>query len=290
MRARVERGQTVVRAALLVAAVGLVGVLLYRQGTRMYSVKRLVWVAAGDMKAGQMVTAGSLRPTQESNPPKGAVVDRSNIEGRPLLQAKAAGQPFYPNDLAPKPVLPALATTLPTGRLLATLRLDNMDLPAQELRAGDRLDIVAADQKNGAVLIAHDAQVLGAIIPPPQASTGDSGRVMGIDISIPGAAKDSAPASRAALILALRPVDVLPVSSAEVAGTRVKIILHSEAEVASGKMLNVVPPPAKSAPIPSVEILKGSKREKVYAADTPRRVIPAVVVKPTPAPVKVASR
>lgn len=280
MRARVERGQTVVRAVLLVAAVALIGVLLYRQVSRL-SVDRVnVWVSATDLKPGQVVTPGLMRQVQMP-PAKGAYVERSAIEGRAMVAAKAAGQPFYPADLAPRPVPPALATTIPAGRLLATVKVAALDLPTEELRTGDRLDIIQAGFGGEVQMIAHDAYMMGVM-------NSGSGRkekatIMGVDLTPPD---PSAPPQEAtALVLGVFPEDVFPLAKAESSSQRMKIVLHSDAEVKSGVLLTPDPPKpeAPGKGLPSVEVIVGKKRETVYAADDPRRVVFA-----PPAPKKAA--
>ena len=284
MRAKVERGQTVVRAVLLVAAVGLIGVLLYRQVSRMGGSRVAVWVSATDLRAGQNVSAGLMKQVQML-PPKGALVEHAAIEGRVLNVAKEAGQPFYVNDLAPRPVPPPLATTVPSGRLLATVKVAVLDLPTKELRTADRLDIIQAGP-DGVRMIAHDAYMMGNLTTRPPA--GESNRIMGVDIAPPKADKPSAGAE--ALVLALFPKDVFPLAEAEASGGKLKIVLHSDAEVKANSLLDPTPKKVAGRSLPAVEILKGTKREKVYAADAARKLAVAPPKTTPPAPKAVASR
>lgn len=268
MRARVERGQTVVRAVLLVAAVLVIGVLLYRQLSRFTSERVPVWVTAADLKAGQVVTSGLMRRV-EMAPPKGAFVDPNAVQGRTLKAAKLAGQPFYPADLEPRPVPPALATTIPAGRLLATVKVASMDMPTDSLRNGDRLDIIQAGPK-GTLMVAHDAYMMGNLRATPAKSEGN--RLLGVDLTPPDQTKQTGAAE--ALVLAVFPEDVFPLATAEASGSKMKIVLHSDIEVKSGILLT--PDPPKPEPpgegLPAVEVIRGKTKETVYAADEVRRI------------------
>ncbi len=212
MRARVERGQTVVRAVLLVAAVLVIGVLLYRQLSRFTTERVPVWVSAADLKAGQVVTGGVMKRV-EMPAPKGAFVDPAAVQGRTLKVAKPAGQPFYPADLEPRPVPPALASTIPAGRLLATVRVAAFDLPTDDLRGGDRLDIIKSGS-GGTEMVAHDAYMMGNLRSTP--AQGESNRLLGIDLTPPDQKKANAAAE--ALVLAVFPEDVFPLAAAAASG------------------------------------------------------------------------
>lgn len=279
MRARTERGQTVVRAVLLVAAVALIGVLLYRQVSRLGGNRVPVWVAAVDLRPGQMVTPGLMKLTQ-APPPKGALVEQQGIAGRQLKVAKAAGQPFYNADLEPRPVPPALATTIPVGRLMATVKVSALDLPTQELRNGDRLDIIQAGPE-GVTMVAHDAFMMGNLSSQSPAREGN--RVMGVDLS-PPTDRPAAPAE--ALVLGVFPEDVFPLAAAEASGQKLKIVLHSDTEVKSGVLLT--PDPPRPAPpgegLPAVEVIVGKTKETIYVRDEVRNITILPPVRPQPTP------
>lgn len=264
---RADRGLTVTRALLLVAAVGLIGVLAYRQVGRLLGgpAHVAVWVTATDLDAGKIVTGPSLKMARMA-PPRGALVNRSDIEGRTLIRAKAKDEPFYVADLEPRPPAPSLSGTVPAGRLLATIRVDALDLPVSELRAGDRLDLMQAEP-DGVRLVAHDAYVMGVMeTTAPQAPRTGSGMIMGVDISVPSS-RNSTPRG-SSLVLALHPRDVFPLAAAEGSGRPMKIVVHAEREIRSGKLLSVLPPAAPRRPAKpaaaretSVELLVGSKRQ-----------------------------
>lgn len=279
MRARVERGQTVVRAVLLVAAVALIGVLLYRQVSRLGGNRVPVWVAATDLRPGQMVTPGLMKLIQ-APPPKGALVEQQGIAGRQLKVAKPAGQPFYNADLEPRPVPPPLASTIPVGRLMATVKVSALDLPTQELRAGDRLDIIQAGP-GGVVMVAHDAYMMGNL--STQSAAREANKIMGVDLAPPSAG----PAAAAeALVLGVFPEDVFPLAAAEASGHKLKIVLHSDTEVKSGVLLT--PDPPRPAPpgegLPAVEIITGKTKETIYVRDEVRNITILPPVRPQATP------
>jgi hypothetical protein len=203
----------------------------------------------------------------QMSPPAGALVARADIEGRTLRQDKGDGEPFYAADLAPRQQAPSLSSTVPAGRLLATVRVGAMDLPVPELSAGDRVDILQA-RVEGVELIAADAQVMGTLRPRNPAPAGDNGRILGIDLSIPNVNQTQSTNGELALVLAVLPYDVYALTAAEASGRKMKLVLHSDQEVKSGKLINLRPMPqpavAPGPPAPSVEVLLGGKVERVY--------------------------
>jgi Flp pilus assembly protein CpaB len=256
------RGLTLVRALLLAAAIVIVVVVGYRQIRRLTETRLPVWVSASALTAGEVVAAGTMRMI-EMLPPSGAIVNRANIVGRALLADKAEGEPFLASDLAPRPAGPALSTTIPEGRLLATLRFASMDLPAPELRAGDRIDVLLA-ATDGVHVVAHDAYVLGLLNQrTPPGGNGDSGVILGVDISIPGANGAAKPGS--ALVLGLHPEEVFSLAAAEATGRSLKLVLHASREVETGELIDLRPGPVPLDPpeLPTVELMLGSRSEMV---------------------------
>jgi Flp pilus assembly protein CpaB len=260
-----DRGLTVVRALLLAAAVVVVVVLGYRQFARMTEKRVPVWVTASQLVKGRPVALDDVKVTQLP-PPSGVLVNRADIEGRTLLTDKSPGEPFFPTDLAPRPAKPALAATIPPGRLLATLRFESMDLPAKELAGGDRIDVLLAIP-DGVHVVAHDAWVLGILTQKtPPGGGGDSGRILGVDISIPGA--HTAKAEGSALVLGLHPEEVFSLAAAEATGKQLKLVLHADREVKANEVIDLRPEPTlPAAPppeLPAVELIHGSKTETVH--------------------------
>lgn len=253
---------------MLAGAVLVVCVLVYRQVDQLTTTRVDVWVSAVPIKSGQTVVRGHLKQVAMP-PPTGALVEPGAILGRRLLADKAVGEPFYLKQLEQPAPPPPLASTVPAGRLLASVRIDAMDLPVPALRIGDRLDIMQA-RPDGVLIVARDAYMMGTLAdetPPPQDDGGSifSDLTKGLGM---GGQGGPATAQAPALILALYPQDIFPLVAAEASGTKMKIILHSATEVASGKLLDVRPPSNSraggTARRDSIDILAGSGTSTVF--------------------------
>ena len=141
-----------------------------------------------------------------------------------------------------------------------------MDLPSWDLQNGDRIDILQATRE-GVRIVAHDAYMMGTMKSKAQPSQGDSGRVLGVDISVPG----GGPASGGdpALVLAVRPEDVFGLTAAEASAPKMKLVLHSAAEVQANAIIDLrpraVPPPPRPRPQPSetVQLYVGARSERL---------------------------
>jgi len=222
-----------------------------------------VWIAAGQLKKGTVIRPANLLLTRLSRP-GGALVRRADIEGRTLLFDKADGAPFFPGDLEEPPPPPGVAQSIPAGRLLATVRIQSMDLPARELKAGDRLDILQAT-RDGVQLVARDAYVMGTMTPPAPAKKADSGNVLGVDISVPGSQPQQG--GGPALVLAVLPQDVFGLTAAEANGPKMKLVLHGAGEVQNQAMIDLRPKPRPAArptkPATHVQVMLGPRTEQV---------------------------
>lgn len=234
---RPDGGVTLNRGLLLGGAVLVVALLAYRQYDRFANPRVDVWVSTAALTKGQRVTDTQLVQVRLPRP-KGALVRREDIAGRELAVGKQAGQPFYPADLVANVSDDAgLAASVPPGRVLATVRVSAFDLPVSQLENGDRIDILQASG-DGAVAVARNAQVMGRMGAPT-----------------------------AALILAVRPDDVVPLARAQ--GTRgaLKMVLYSASDVRAGQLPDTMPansstPTATPATHP-VELIHGTKTETV---------------------------
>ena len=118
---------------------------------------------------------------------------------------------------------------------------------------------------DGVRLVAQDAQVMGTLKPPHSKddTASDSGTVLGVDLSIPGAS-NSAKVTAPALVLALRPADVFMLTAAEAGGARLKLLLHAAAETPGVDAVDIRPKAPRPAPrivTASVQLLSGSKVE-----------------------------
>ncbi|HEX6900183.1 MAG TPA: SAF domain-containing protein [Thermoanaerobaculia bacterium] len=250
------------RGAILLLVFGLVGILLIRQVNRFRGKPVELWVASANLAPGTVVQAGQLtkKTVREPSLPNNVVLDRGIIEGRQLAKAKAAGSPFFRTDFAPPDRGPGLAGILPEGRVLVLVRLRGspIDQLAEQLRFGDRLDIVAS---GGAwtALVAQDTFFLGWIAPQPAAN--DAGEGGGLIGSLTAAAERSqAPQEGAAspLLLGVHPSDAVPLAEAQAAGLTLAPVLHGKNEVEKGKKLVLTRPR-----FDEIELITGAKRERI---------------------------
>ena len=157
----------VLKLALLVVAVLLVGLLLYRQAQHLVGPKRQVLVASTNLAAGALLTADDLEldSRRERNLPETALADASAAEGRQLVQSKQQGEPITSEDVrAPATVqarAASLAELLPAGRVLTTLTVEIENVLMSELRFGDRFSVLAlGGGGNAASVVASDAYFL----------------------------------------------------------------------------------------------------------------------------------
>jgi Flp pilus assembly protein CpaB len=256
----------------MVGVVAVIGVLAYRQIIRFTQTRVPVWVSAGALRAGHVVGRADLRQMEMTTVPARTLASRTDIEGRKLLANKLSGEPFVASDLAPRPTPTPLAETIPPGRLLATVAINAMDMPAAQLAAGDRVDIVLATPE-GVHMVVKDAHVMGTLTRPQARPAGDSGEILGVDISIPTAGS-AAPAGMS-LVLAVYPLDVYPLAAAEASGRKMKVVLQPAAAVRAGQLLDIrppMPPPRRVAPAPKpsrppeparVELIVGGRVQQV---------------------------
>lgn len=212
---------------LLALALLLVGVLGFRQVQRLMN-QREVWVASSDLPAGSTIGPQNLKRVKlsESALPKGTLADANAIAGRELSRAKQAGEPFVGGDFQGQERAAAVAEMVPEGRVLTTIRVNRGLVPYQNLKSGDRLDLIS----NGRV-VAHDAYLVGQMVskptPPP------TGRAA----LIPPPITQNTTAPTIGLILALHPEHALPVSRATAGRGTVQVVLHGKTEVASGQLI-----------------------------------------------------
>ena len=253
------------RGAILLLVFALVGILVVRQVNRFRGTPVDLWVAAADLAPGTVVQGGQLakRTLREPELPANVVLDRGIIEGRQLAKAKAAGSPFFRTDFAPPDRGPGVAGILPEGRVLLLVRLRGsaIDQLAEQLRFGDRLDIVGS---GGAwtALVAQDAFFLGWIQPQQPAGAGREGASGGLLGNLTAAATKSsqgAPdASASPLLLGVHPQDAVPLAEAQAAGLTLTPVFHGKNEVEKGTRLILTRPRFEE-----IELISGAKRERI---------------------------
>lgn len=255
---------TLTRSAILLAVVALLGILLVRQVHRWRGTPVDLWVAAANLAPGAVVQGSQLakRTLREPNLPANVVLDRGLIEGRQLAKAKAAGSPFFRTDFAAPDRGPGLAGVLPEGRVLVLLKLRGVpvDQLAEQLRFGDRLDVVASGSAWTA-MVAHDAFFLGWIAQQPAGggAGGESGSG-GLISSLTSAAAQSqaAPQGVSPLLLGVHPQDAVPLAEAQAAGLTLTPVLHGKSEVEKGDLLILTRPR-----FDEIELISGAKRERI---------------------------
>lgn len=254
---------TLTRLALLLVVFVLVGILAIRQVNRFRGTPVELWVAAANLAPGTVVQAGQLtkKTVREPSLPANVILDRGIIEGRQLAKAKGAGSPFFRSDFAAPDRGPGLAGILPEGRVLVLVRLNGspIDQLAEQLRFGDRLDIVASGG-SWTALVAQDAFFLGWIAPQPAANGSAEGAGGGLISSLTAAAEQAqaAPAAASPLLLGVYPRDAVPLAEAQAAGLSLAPVLHGKTEVEKGKMLVLTRPR-----FDEIELISGAKREKI---------------------------
>ncbi len=262
------------RIAVLVAAVLLVVILLYRQVQR-FRGDLEVWVAASDLAPGTEIGKASLKSVRvrESEVPGTVLRERSAIEGKRLARAKRAGTPFFRADFAPPDQGPGLAGILPEGRVLVFLPLSSLPLSelVEQLRFGDRFDVVAfgplRSGGQGAVPLVHDAMFVGWVSerpPDPAAKKSDGlGGQIAEALASSSGGKGENP-TKSPLLLAVRPWEALPLAEAQAAGAPLSLVLHGRSEVEKGKVLELPMPR-----VGQVEVIVGGRRETITVAGGP---------------------
>jgi hypothetical protein len=252
------------RSAILLLVFVLVGILVVRQVNRFRGIPVDLWIAAADLPPGTVVQGRQLakRTLREPNLPADVILDRGIIEGRQLAKAKAAGSPFFRTDFAAPDRGPGLAGILPEGRVLVLARLRGtpIDQLADQLRFGDRLDIVAS---GGAwtALVTQDAFFLGWIAPQPARSgAGSEGGSGGLVSSLTAAATRSQapPEAVSPLLLGVHPQDAVPLAEAQAAGLTLAPVFHGKRELEKGKRLILTRPRFEE-----IELISGAKRERI---------------------------
>jgi hypothetical protein len=162
------------------------------------------------------------------------------------------------------PVVKWLSDAPPAGRVVVTLRSQGMLLPVQQLRQGDRLDIVATavPGEERPRVVGRDAYYIGAMMAKSQPQ-----RRSALTDMVASASRKPSPAGVAGLVLAVRPQDVVPIARAEAERNRLSFALHGKNEIESGKLLDIAPPAAvRRAPAPQpkeIEVISGRRRERM---------------------------
>lgn len=237
MKIKRTKGITSVTLAVFIAAGIMVTVLGVRQINRMTTNE--AWVTATPLKVGQVVTKDVLKRGRISKDETG-IADPRSVLGRPLVVAKAKGEPIRESDLG-TPSRSWLAQKVPAGRVLYTLTPKATSLPHSQLRNGDRLDVLAKGPA-GVRTVAMDVLLVGALVPRSNGHAQASGRGLITSLaSLPGQ-KSTPINSGVPLVLAVEPEFVYPLAAI---GTKeeVSLVLHGQQEAVDGKSLDIRPEP-----------------------------------------------
>jgi len=242
-------------ASALVAVFVITGILVLVLGAR--QVYRLTttdtWVASSDLESGHVIKADSIRRARSGD--DGGIDNPRILLGKQLTMDKEKGDVFRPSDLtlAPKSWL---AAKVPEGRVLYTLTPKNTAIPHNQIRYGDRLDILVRGNR-GVRTVASNVLLMGALEQNNGGQATVKGRGLLTALASPANKNKAGENMGTPLVLAVLPDDIYPL-----AGIRpdesVTIVLHGEQEIAQGKLLNIAP----AATHRQVELVSGLERSK----------------------------
>ena len=255
-----------VQLTVLVGVAAIVGFLAIRQVQRVFGNTRPVVIAAAALPAGTQLRADHLEvvKARAKQVPATAFRKRGDVEGRTLQNGKRPGQAITDEDFQVRsvPTGTQLSNLIPEGRVLTTLTLRNITVPQQDLRQGDRIDILSSrpdSPSTAARLVVSDAYLVGYLSVNTGRGRNQRGQtLMGVDLQ-PSLPSKSAGASRG-LILALHPDDVLPLAQVDGSSAHISLVLHSRESVDKGEMLTIADP---EPPHQTVDVIIGAQREKV---------------------------
>ncbi len=248
---------------MILAALGIAAQLAYRQYLRIGHAKRAVVVAATRLIPGMVIAPQHIQvvEAQEKKIPLGALVRAKDVVGRQVTKPIEKGSALLGDDVTASGIAQGLARAVPEGRVLTSLTLLNATIPHQDLRQGDRVDILAAgyakDQTRTAYVVARNVIVVGYTTPPVRDTPNNS--LFGVDMGITG--EGSREENRPILLVALKPQDVLPVAQIDgMPDVRVSLVLHGTEEVKSGQLLSVERTPPFYT---SVQVILGAQSHEV---------------------------
>jgi Flp pilus assembly protein CpaB len=147
--------------------------------------------AAGELPGGTLLDSSDLELDRvvARDAPEGAVPAVEDLVGRRLAAPVADGQILTPLALA------AAAASLGQGHVVAPLRLADADLAAL-LRAGDVVDVVAADEQAAdAIVVARSVRVV-SVPQPTEGAEPATGALVLLEVT-PGIARTLAQAATA---------------------------------------------------------------------------------------------
>jgi Flp pilus assembly protein CpaB len=261
-----RRGQVSIPYLLTFAVAALLAVVLAARQVNRALTTRVVMARDG-IRAGERIDPSRLvfGNLSKGDIPAGSVLDPAAIAGRIVQRPVAAGHPLTAADFA-APVRPVtwLADAPPPGHVVITVSVPGTLLPVQQLRDGDRLDLLAVSSKGQSHVVGRDAFLIGSILGRREPRRNNS-----VESLVPSAER-RAVTSIVGLVLAVRPQDASPIAQAQGTGEQLSFVIHGRREVLSGRMLDISTPPAASSARAvvareprQVELISGAHRQKV---------------------------
>ncbi len=242
-------------ASALVAVFVITGILVLVLGAR--QVYRLTttntWVASSDLEAGHVITPESIKRARSGD--DGGIDDPRALLGKQLQVDKEKGDVFRSADLTTAPKS-WLAAKVPEGRVLYTLAPKKTAIPHNQIRYGDRLDILVRGSR-GVRTVARDVLLMGALNENNRAAAAPKGRGMLTALAAQGSKKSGEENQGPPLVLAVLPDHIYPLAGIG-PNEEVTIVLHGETEVTEGKLLNISPAPTHR----QVEVVSGLERSQ----------------------------
>ena len=236
----------------MVAVFVICGILVLVLGSR--QIYRLstspAWVASSDLEAGQVIGPENLKRARSGD--DGGIEDPRALLGKLLQVDKEKGEVFRPTELSTPPK-GWLAAKVPEGRVLYTLTPKSSAIPHNQIRYGDRIDVLVRGA-GGVRMVARNALLMGALSPKGQRAAQAKGRGLLTALAAP-AGKSSKSDDRIPLILAVAPNDVYPLASVG-SGEEVTLVLHGEKEVKEGELLAI------NSTLRQIEVVNGLERSR----------------------------
>lgn len=209
------------------------------------------WVASRDIPAGKFITRAFLEEARIKDSAH-IITEPKQLIGKQLRINKKSGEPFSLDDLS-TPKTPTLAQVVPAGRVLYTLKPDPHGIPVEQLRGGDRLDVLARN-RSGVHKVASDVRLIGVMRPGRSAK--NDGNVMSL---IPQNSATTDGGRVTSLVIAVQPHEVYPLANIN-GGDQVSLVLHGAQDLARGGPLAIQP----KATHREVEMVQGLSRSKVH--------------------------
>jgi hypothetical protein len=248
------RGQvSILYLALLAVATLLVVVLAVRQVWR--SSTSQAWVTKDGVKAGETLDSSKLvlASISKDTLPLGLVTDPNMLIGKKVQRPVDKGSPITVGDVTPPPAFRVLSDAPPEGRVIMTVRGNAMSIPVGQLQYGDRLELVSSSEGKTRV-VGHRMIFLASM-----STRSDAPRSSAATLMASASATRRPSSGGLALVVAVDPSDVTPISEALSSGSMLTYVLHGRQEITSGRPVEIASHEASG----QVELIVGATRETV---------------------------